>query len=426
MKSLFEELEIETKFNRLKVDLFSRFYPFSKDEIMKYKSILNFDRYHLMQNEFIIWDIKLINSLADKIDWSAVWKIKNLSLDFKFFKKYENQIVFSSIHLSKNIKWTNNLLEDFGDKFDWSNWLITEAPLSTIDNLRRFKDKLDWSLVSERINIVFSDNVIEEFADKWDWKKLSSNKNIPITVEFIQKYIDLLDFDALSQNPKSLELIYKYPTSKKWNWEKVAANSGIVYNDESFDFVFSNFKRQNDFKIFKKQYFKKFELSSFISKVFRPINNDISYFLKNNFIDHLPWSQICIHHDTKLPIEFIENYKGKLNFKEKNFLRTHSCILTADFIINNIDLFDSEIREFYNLALKIDWLNKHTNKINWNSLSRNEKLDWNWIFIKSNLEKFNINGLSSNRGIYEKLIYNVLSKKEIFEFLDKELNENRN
>lgn len=214
MKSLFEKEEKETILNQLKVDLISRFYPFSKEDVLKYKTILNFDRYHLINNEFIEWDDNQLDRLNDKIDWTAVWKINNICIDFDFFKKYETQIDFSSIHLSKNIKWSDNLLAEFGERFDWSKWLITKEPLSTIDNLRRFKEKLDWSFVSQRINIEFNENIIEEFAEKWDWEKLSSNTNLPLTVGFIQKHIEQLDFDALSQNPKSIELIYNIQLQK--------------------------------------------------------------------------------------------------------------------------------------------------------------------------------------------------------------------
>jgi hypothetical protein len=74
MRSLFEKEEKETALNQLRVDLLSRFYPFSNDEVIKYKSILNFDRYHLMNNDSIIWDTEMLESLDDKIDWSAIWK----------------------------------------------------------------------------------------------------------------------------------------------------------------------------------------------------------------------------------------------------------------------------------------------------------------------------------------------------------------
>jgi hypothetical protein len=201
MRSLFEKEEKEIALNQLKLDLISRFYPFSKDDILQYKSILNFDRYHLMNNDSVKWDIELLDKVDAKIDWSALWKIKTIKFDIAFFKRYESKIEFSSIHLSKNIEWSNDLLSEYGDKFDWSKWLITKEPLSTIENLRRYKDILDWSSVSQRINIDFTEETLQEFSEKWDWKKLSANKNLPLSVEFIQKYMEKLDFDALSQNP---------------------------------------------------------------------------------------------------------------------------------------------------------------------------------------------------------------------------------
>lgn len=425
MRSLFEKEEKETALNQLKVDLISRFYPFTKDEVLKYKSVLNFDCDHLMHNECIEWDIEQLESLNDKIDWTAIWKIKNINLDFEFFKKYEKQIDFSSIHLSKNIKWTDILLAEFGDKFDWSKWLITKEPLSTIDNLRRYNDKLDWSFVSQIINIEFSENVIEEFAEKWVWKKLSSNKNLPLSVEFIQKHIDQLDFDALSQNPKSLELIYKFPTSKKWNWEKVILNPAIIYNKESFDFVFKNYKRQYDAKEFTNPIMKKMALPSFLFRIFTRQQNDISYFLQDEFIKYLPWDNLCKFCNTKLTLEFIEKYKDKLNFKESEFIRNHREIITTEFIEANSELFNTEHYSFYYLPLTIELLNKYDGKLKWNNLSSSEKLDWTWEYIDIHFDKFNLFRLAENKAIFEKLIIDKLTKQEIFDFLDNEMTKRR-
>ena len=94
MRSLFEKEEKEIALNQLKLDLISRFYPFSKDEILQYKSILNFDRYHLMNNDSVKCDIELLDKVDEKIDWSALWKIKNIKFDLAFFKKYESKIKF--------------------------------------------------------------------------------------------------------------------------------------------------------------------------------------------------------------------------------------------------------------------------------------------------------------------------------------------
>lgn len=260
MKSLFEKEERKAVIDRLKIDLISRFYPFSKEEVLKYKSILNFGYNQLMSNEQISWDTEMLDNLCDNVDWSAIHKIQNLHFDKEFFKKYESKIDFRSIHFSKNIKWSNDLLIAYGDRFDWSSSLITKKPLSKIENLRRYKDRLNWGLVSERINIDFNDNNLEEFADRWDWKKLSLNRNLPVTVEFIKKHIDQLDFDVLSQNPRSLELILKYPSSKRWNWEMVILNPAITYNRELFEFLFIHYKKQYESKEFTNPFFKRMAL----------------------------------------------------------------------------------------------------------------------------------------------------------------------
>lgn len=425
MKSLFEKEEKENALNQLKVDLISRFFPFSKEEVLLYKSVLNFDRYQLMNNELIEWDSEMLDDLSDKIDWTAIWKIKNISLDLNFFKKYENQIDFNSIHLSKNIIWSDNLLSEFGDKFDWSKWLITKEPLSTIENLRRFKDKLDWTYVSQRLNIDFSDAVLEESADKWDWQKLSSNPNLPLSIEFIQKYIDKLDFDSLSQNPKSLDLIYKYPTSKRWNWEKVLWNPAITYDKKTFEFIYYYYKKHYEIKYANNEFHLRMALPSFLFMVFMRPFNDKSYFLNEKFIKYLPWDNLCKFCNTKLSLAFIEKYKDKLNFKETEFIRVHRDIITTEFIEANSELFDSKHYSFYYLPITIAILRKYDDKINWNNLSSCEKLNWDWEFIDMHFDKFNLFRLGENKGIYEKLIRDKLTKKQILEYLDKELKKRR-
>lgn len=418
MKSLFEKEEKQTEFNQIKVDLISRFYPFSKEQVIKYKSVLNCGRYHLMNNELVQWDMELIDILDEKIDWSAIYKLKNIDLDISFLKNYKEKINFTSIHLSKNILWSDELLSEFGDRFDWSKLPITKDPLSTIENLRRYKDKLNWSLVSQRINIQFNEAILEEFSDKWDWEKLSANKNLPLSVEFLQKHLDKLDFDAISQNPNCIELIYRYPTSERWNWDKVIRNPAIAYDKESFDFVFSNYKRQYETKEFTNPILKKMALPSFLFCVLTFQQNDINYFLKDDFVVYFPWDKFCKYCNTKLSLDFIEKHKDRLNFKESEFIRMQRDIISTEFIEANADLFHPEHYSFYNLPLTIELLNKFNGNINWNNLSRCEKLDWTWEYVDTNFDKFNLYGLAENKGIFEKLIKEKLSEKEILELLD--------
>lgn len=412
MKSLFEKEENEIALNQVKVDLISRYYPFTKEELIIYKDVLNFDRYNLMTNVHITWDYELIQILKDKIDWSALWKLKIVNLNYEFFKKFKDEIFLGPIGLSKNILWCDNILNNYGDRFDWSGGLILNDSLSTIENLRRFKEKLNWDLVSNWICIDFNRDVIEEFADKWNWKKLSANKHLPLTVDFVIKYLDKLDFDELSRNPSCISLIYQNPSSKRWNWFKVASNPGITYNDESFNFVYENFKKQNETNLIFSPLSKKFELTSFIKNVIMN-NNNITYFLRDEFIPYLPWSDICKHNAIKLPLEFIETNKNKLNFKEHAFLKTHKDVFTKEFILENLNLFNLEHYSFFSLPLTIEWIESSSSKIDWTQVSRNENIDWTWEFIENNFHKLSFSGLCTNKGIFNKLIYDGAAKNEI-------------
>jgi hypothetical protein len=418
MKSLFEKEEKETAIRQLKVNLISRFYAFAKGEVLTYKSVLNFDRYHLMNNDTIQWDMDLLDSLSEKVDWSALWKIKNIKLDLSFFKKYDSKIDFSSIHLSKNIEWSDRLLLEYGDRFDWSRSLITKEPLSTIENLRKHKAKLDWSLVSQRISIEFTESILEEFSDKWDWKNLSANEHLPLSVEFIEKHAEQLDFDVLSQNPKAIGLIYKYPAFKKWNWAEVILNPAVNYSKDSFDFLYSQYRRQYETKEFTNTLLKKMALPSFLSRVLSRQRNDISYFLRDDFKEYLPWENLGKFCNTKFTLNFIEENKNNLNFKESEFIRNNCDVFSIDFIEDNIDLFNPTHDSFYYLPLTINLLSKLNNKVNWNSLSSSKKLDWSWEFIDIKFDKFNFFRLSENKGLYEQVILNKMTKKEIFEYLD--------
>jgi hypothetical protein len=424
MRSLFEKEEKETAINQLKIDLISRFYTFTKDEILKYKSVLNFGYYHFMSNDLIQWDNDLLDVLEDKIDWTALWKIRDVTLDFAFFKKHEHRIEFGSVHLSKSIEWSDYILAEYGDRFDWSGFLITRKPLATIENLRRFKDDLNWNWVSRRINIEFTEALLEEFSDKWDWYALSSNPHLPISVQFIQKHIDQLDFVPLSRNPKSLELIYKYPKSERWNWDSVICNTGIVYDDTSFKFMFEHFKENYEKRANPNSERRVPALPAFLLRVFRNQLVDISYFLQDKFMKRIPFNWMCKHRLAKFSLEVIESNKKEIDFKNSEFLGNHRGLFTSEFLSSNLDLFDPSQYSFYNLPLTFDILSKLDDKVNWNHLSSCKTLDWSWELIDTKFDKFNVFKLSENKGIYEKLIGYTWSKRDIVVFLDSQLVKN--
>jgi hypothetical protein len=453
-RSLFEKEEKEIALNQLKLDLISRFFPFEKEKIIKYKSILNGSL--LIKNDFVNWDIDLIDELDRKFDWSELFRIKNIKFDLAFFKKYEAKIEFSCLHLMKNIDWSKELLSEFEDRFHWNGTFILAVPICTLENLRKYQDVIKWEVVSNRIKLEFTKDILEEFSDRWDWEKLSSNTNLPLSIdfsehildefldrwdwgklsanpnlplsiEFIQKYSEHLNFDAISKNPKALDLIYKFPTSKKWNWNNVILNSAINYDKESFDFVFKHYKMNYETKEFD-YYYGPWKISfDFLSRIVRFHQNDISLFLQvttvlppDDFNYRSFWSNLSLCR-TKLSQEFIEKHKSKLDFKNPYFISRQIDGISKEFVGKNLDLFDTSVHNFYYLPLTIDLLNKLNDKINWNFLSSNEKLDWTWWYLDKYFYEFNFYRLSENKGIFDRLIMNNLSNRDIFEFLDNEM-----
>jgi len=422
--NIFQKEIEESWLNDLKIDLISHYFPFTKEQILHYRSMLNLDRDHLMDNNLIEWDNDLLDNLYDQLDWSAIWKINNITIDLDFFEKYESQIEFNSIHLSRNIEWSNNLLNEYGERINWSKCWRLPAILLSIENLKRFQDKLDWDILSERINIDFSDEVLQEFSDKWNWEKLSSNINLPLSIDFIKKYFNKLDFSSLSQNPKCLDIILKYPSSKQWNWNKVIINPGITYNKESFELIFTHFK--NEYEKEKSQIILKKEpaLNAFLKEVLFWHHNDLSYFFSEEFIECFPKKCWCRNWKTKLSLELIEKYKDRLNFDDVSFLNMHEDIITKEFVEDNINLFNLKSYSFYAyLPVTIELLRKFEDKISKIYLAYCRKLDWTWDYIAEKFDISNSYALSRNKGIYDRLIKNNLSEEEILEFLDSALNK---
>jgi len=421
MKRLLKKEEREEEINQLKIDLISCFYPFTKEELIHYQSIIKFDYYQRFNSNFINWDLNLIDQLAENIDWKSIYKIKNSRFDYAFFQKYEKRIDFKTIPYSKNIKWSEKLITNFGNQFDWSGSIFNHKALATLENLRRFKTQLNWGYVSEVIQLEFNENIINEFADLWDWKRLSANTNLPASFNFIEQYQQQLDFDKLSQNPQMLNLIYQNPSYKKWKWEKVILNPGIVYKKQTFTLIFNNYKKDFETKEFTHSKQKNMALHTFLFRLFSHQHNDINYLLTADFINYVPWEIFCSYCRTELPLSFIEQHKTKLNFSETAFIKRNKNSFTYEFIEANLELFNATDVSFYRLPITVELLSKTGNEFNWNALSACETIDWNWDFIHLHFDKLNLNKLATNKGIFEKLMLNKLSSTQIYKILNNAL-----
>jgi hypothetical protein len=239
-----------------------------------------------------------------------------------------------------------------------------------------------------------------------------------LPIDFIQKHYESLDFFKLSSNPAALPLIYKYPSSKHWNWFKVISNKGLVYNQSTFDFLFPFYKIYIKSKL-KPPVSDNYVILSFIHNVFRDFPGDLSFFLQEKFTPFIPWDILSRKDFLKLDFNFIDTYKAKLNFHNLSLSYAIKDCITPAFIIENKNLFDWDGVSFYNLPLTIELVINHLDDINFFLLANCEKFDWNWSFIEEYVYGFSKFRLSVNESIYKQLIEIPLSKDEIFSILQK-------
>lgn len=410
-------IDKEFLINRLKIDLLTAYFPFSNEDIIKYQEILNFGEYQIFLNPHINWNIELINNIKNKLVTNSFWKLKNIILDISFFNEFDGIIDYHSIQLSKNIVWSDDLIIKYGDKFDWSKYLINKENLCTIQNIRRFKEKFDWNYVSEYLNFPIGDEFIQEFKVLLNWSKLSLNKNLLISLDILEKYKDNLDFENLSRNPSCIEIILRFPKSKRWNWNNVIINPGVDYNDEKFSLIFYYYFKSSLGNINKNPFFNKTLLNIFLKKIFNSHTTNKKYFLNDIFFDVYPW-EIISKSNCTFNLDFIEKHIDKFDFREGKFLEYNGSLFELDFINNNINRFDLDRSDFYNLNIDYKTIENNKDKIKWFWLSSSESLEWNWDFVLENFDKFHLSRLVSNKKIYDNLIGNFMSENEVYKFLD--------
>jgi hypothetical protein len=402
---LFSEIEKQQEIEQLKIDLNSRFRPLSKDDIIMFQSVLNFDRSLLMENESVHWDREMLDLFKERFDWSGLCKLKQLPIDAKFLRTYESYIDFSTLHYVKQIQWNDELLDKYIDRMSWeslSTFLYRSFAKPRL--LREWKEEVDWLRISRSATFDFTDELLDEFADHWNWTELSKNPNLTIDVRFMKKYMHKLDFDLLSSNPACLQLILEFPDHTKWNWRRVIMNRGMIYNDELFAKVFPYFEKQHRADPTISDALRKFPILSFLSLVFLCHNPSVQFFIQERFGKEIHWEMISRNDFVRLPAEWLEKYKGRFDWSSYRFVKNHQDLITIDFVRDNLDLFDFAKSGAYYLPFNMELINSLEERINWNWLSSCETFKWHWSFIERHWDKFNKYRLATNKAVYEAML----------------------
>ncbi len=389
-------------FRELAINLFSRFHPFTKEEIIQYKDILKINDGYLLSNENVNWDIDLIELINTDEVFSGLYKLNNIDFDLQFFKRNLKKFRKGRVNSLSNIKWSVELLDLLDKKIDWKqSYIVTKLPPEfRLNILRTRTKKLNWKWLSRSLDINFTPDIIDEFSDLWDWSSLSSNRHLNIDVDFLKRYKDKIDWKNISRNKAAIEMITEYPNSKSWDWNEVIINPGITYDALNFETIFKYFTSYQKKRVNVHPFLSKNPLSSFIYRIFFHQYNDISFFLRHEmFKKYIPYEYLTKNGNLKFSFDFINDNKDKLNFHDSSFINKHKDIFTEQFIYENFELFDSKSYNLYYLPISNRIVEKYKEQISFFQLAGCENFDWTLDFIIEH-EELNLYKLQSNKSVY--------------------------
>jgi len=401
--------------NELKVDLLSRFYSFDETEIKRFINKINFGRYAFMNNQNIIWNDELIYFLKDRIDWSALFKLKSLAIDGHFLNKYKNYIDYKSLGAC-SVMFDGEFNAEILDHIQWSDRgyasLVRSNPEIQDKILTRYESIINWENVSSFF--ILDETKLDKYRSLLNWKKVSGNNTLKVTPEFFRRYIDLFDKSTISRNPAFSDLIKKHPNITHFDWDYVVLNTGFKF-EEDIKFVYKNFKRYHkenkNWELYKNKTthrFNKYDESTwikrrFVTKWLCRISHDASKILTDKSMDFVDWSTFSNMSFVKLPVNVIDSFKEKIDFNARNFIVNNSENIPELFITENLNRFKIKSSEFARLRLSNELIDMYSDEINWNSLSSNKYFNWTEDFIVSNQHRLNFHLLSKNPKVYEHL-----------------------
>lgn len=407
-KNLIVLYKNNLKFKELCIDMLSRQYAFSSNQIISYKDVLNFNESYLTYNKKVIWDIPTIEVVKDKIDWKGFYHINGLELDLTFFKTFEEYINFNAIYLNRNIDWSNELLDKYADKWEW-NRLMARPITATPRNIAKYNDRYDWDSFSSNWHLVLTEELIDTYKDNWNWVKLSSNSNLKLNKKGIEKYKERLCFNGLSRNAAMVPFILAYPNDYNWNWNTFIQNPGVVFSDKLVKFLMTKLKAEMTIlKDASEEMQNDFVLFSITSKAcYNPNFDRTHWFSKKN-----PWKAII---NTKPETLSTQELEENIDLNEFDKVISSAIIkkLSKEYILNNKEaLLKFRWTLFRYGALDTVFVKENNESGDWFQLAFNEQFNWTLDFLIEHLDKFESKfGLSQNQKLYQALFGQATSEE---------------
>lgn len=259
-KTAFLELVKGNKHQYYYYPFIFRFYPFTEEQLFKYKELIWWDA--LSENKNIKWTSQILFQFKDLLDWeNRMWKNPSLPVSIDFIKNY-NDINYYHLAMNEGSHWNAEFITSLKDRWNWHYLLLNESinwtqelfiQLNLFDKrisilngkdlwTERFvldnMNKFHWSYLCQNPHLPWSAKFIEKLKPIWSpffWNGITINSGIPWSIDFIEKYAEndnqsMLIWSGLSLNeslPWNGEFVEKY--EDKWDWVVLSGNNGVGF-----------------------------------------------------------------------------------------------------------------------------------------------------------------------------------------------------
>ena len=204
----------------------SEHFPFTKDQLFKYKDFLYWGL--VSWNTNILWTQDLIFEFQDLLVW------RSFSLNPKAFKDKSLIDIFSD-----KIQWKVNDRNNY-----YRSIAANEGIRWDLETIEKYASKIDFETLSANRNVDWSETLLDKYRYKWDFERLSDNDTIPWTLELFEKYLheDFINKDQvfeefigscimINETLINYELVEKYKDILEWHF--ISRNGKLPWKEKN-------------------------------------------------------------------------------------------------------------------------------------------------------------------------------------------------
>lgn len=278
--------------------------------------------------EFLIEIIKRSNNDTFLRYISEFFPISN-----KLMEKYQNILKWNYLSINTKIKFSVDLIDKYSNRWDFHKLASNKSVNWNLDMIHKYNNEFDWWLtIDGHLNALpWSNNLVEHYGDRLNWNNFCCYEQFPWNEEFIDSHFSKINWDSLSINesfPWDENFIEKYKS--KLNWKYLSINKNLPWSVDFF-------------------------------------NKYISYWDWKNLSENegLPWSK-----------DFFCKYLAYWDMTKIS--RNQGILWTEDFF-NEFLSHKKAVwgwLSYCSLPWSVDLILKYQDKLDWNSLTRNESIVW--------------------------------------------------